>query len=456
MSESRSRGKVGSSNEQGSMKKNACMSVWSEEDDVSLMQGMIDYEEQKQASPYDDLGKFLDFVKPRLHFDVQRKQLTDKLWKLRNKFVNSSYNLSKAHHAKLFELAKLIQSWGHGENVGLDCGKGENVGSGDDGNGGKEKKSKVGRNKQRGELVVDGGLNGEKGNVGVDGDVCVNKVKKKKFVNEDGQIVKENEGVSGVVKSGKKSKVGRKKQNEELVADDGQIGEKDNVGMDDDGHVNMGMEVVKQKRKFANEDGQIVKDNEGISGVVKSGKKSKVGRKKQNEELVANDGQIGEKDNVGMDDDVHVNMGMEVVKQKKKFVNEDGQIVEENEGISGVVKSGKKSKVGRKKQNEELVADDGQIGEKDNMGINDVVHVNMGMEVVKQKKKFVNEDGQIVKETEGSPSVVKSGKKSKVDRKKQKEELVANDGQIGEKDNVGMDDDVHVNTGMKLPPLSSE
>ncbi|KAL1818253.1 hypothetical protein ACET3Z_013122 [Daucus carota] len=191
MSESRSRGKVGSSNEQGSMKKNACMSVWSEEDDVSLMQGMIDYEEQKQASPYDDLGKFLDFVKPRVHFDVQRKQLTDKLWKLRNKFVNSSYNLSKAHHAKLFELAKLIQSWGHGENVGLDCGKGENVGSGDDGNGGKEKKSKVGRNKQRGELVVDGGLNGEKGNVGVDGDVCVNK---------------EIDGISGVVKGRKSSK----------------------------------------------------------------------------------------------------------------------------------------------------------------------------------------------------------------------------------------------------------
>ena len=120
MSESRSRGKVGSSNEQGSKKKNACVSVWSEEDDVSLLKGMIDYEVQNQASPYDDLGKFLDFVKPCLHFYVQRKQLTDKLWKLRKKFVNSSYDLSKVHHAKLFELAKLIQSWGHGENVGLD------------------------------------------------------------------------------------------------------------------------------------------------------------------------------------------------------------------------------------------------------------------------------------------------------------------------------------------------
>nr|XP_017245307.1 PREDICTED: uncharacterized protein LOC108216957 [Daucus carota subsp. sativus] len=346
MFESRSRGKARSSNEQGSKKKNACVSVWSEEDDVSLLKGMIDYEVQNQASPYDDLGKFLDFVKPCLHLDVQRKQLTDKLWKLRKKFVNSSYDLSKAHHAKLFELAKLIKSWGHGENVSVDCGKGENVVSGDDGNGRKDKNSKVGRNKQRGELVADGGLNGEKGNVGVDGDAGVNMgtevvMKKKKFVNEDGQIVKENEGVSGVVKSGKKSKVGRKKQNEELVADDGQIGEKDDAGMDDDGHVNMGMEVVKQKRKFANEDGQIVKDNEGISGVVKSGKKSKVDRKKQKEELVANDGQIGEKDNVGMDDDVHVNTGMKVFKQKRKFVNGDGQ---EIDGISGVVKGRKSSK----------------------------------------------------------------------------------------------------------------
>lgn len=105
--------------EENKISKASGSAVWSEEDEVSLLKAMVDFHDLNQYSPYADMGKFLDFVKPCLHFDVQRRQLTDKLWKLKHKFLNSKYDSTIPHHANLLEFSKSIISWGQPANISL-------------------------------------------------------------------------------------------------------------------------------------------------------------------------------------------------------------------------------------------------------------------------------------------------------------------------------------------------
>lgn len=44
---------------------------------MSFLKGVIDYEvEQQQFDPRTDMGKLFDLVKPSIHFDVQRNNLS--------------------------------------------------------------------------------------------------------------------------------------------------------------------------------------------------------------------------------------------------------------------------------------------------------------------------------------------------------------------------------------------
>ncbi|KAJ6724606.1 hypothetical protein OIU85_022516 [Salix viminalis] len=98
-------------------KKQLFQRLWTEDDEISLLQGIIDFIAEKGYDPSKDTNAFLDFIKQSLHFDVSMTQLKDKISRLRKKFENNVKGkkgdnkvFSKPHDQKGFDLSKYI--WG--------------------------------------------------------------------------------------------------------------------------------------------------------------------------------------------------------------------------------------------------------------------------------------------------------------------------------------------------------
>lgn len=102
--------------------------LWSEDDEIAILKGVLDYKEKKGADPSTDAAAFHEFVKKSLHVDVSKNQLMDKIRRLRKKYHNNAGRgkkgkeptFSKSHERKAYDISKKI--WGptegnSGENV---------------------------------------------------------------------------------------------------------------------------------------------------------------------------------------------------------------------------------------------------------------------------------------------------------------------------------------------------
>ncbi|KAL3630398.1 hypothetical protein CASFOL_023382 [Castilleja foliolosa] len=94
--------------------------LWSEEDEIAILQGLIDYATVKKADPLTDLGAFHDFIKKNLHVEVSKNQLHGKIKTLKRKYKNNNIRekkegkprtFTKPHEQKTYELSKSI--WGN-------------------------------------------------------------------------------------------------------------------------------------------------------------------------------------------------------------------------------------------------------------------------------------------------------------------------------------------------------
>ncbi|KAL0328815.1 UNVERIFIED_CONTAM: putative transcription factor [Sesamum calycinum] len=100
-------------------KKQLFQRLWSEDDEIVILTGMIDYAEKKKSDPVADLNGFHDFIKDSLHVDVTRTQLQDKIRRLKKKYENNKSKekegkdrtFSKPHEQKAYDLSK--QVWGN-------------------------------------------------------------------------------------------------------------------------------------------------------------------------------------------------------------------------------------------------------------------------------------------------------------------------------------------------------
>ncbi|CAN4092427.1 unnamed protein product [Withania somnifera] len=130
------------------VKRQLFQRLWSEDDEIAILKGMIDYRSKKKADPVADLGAFHEFIKKSLHVDVAKTQLQDKIRRLKKKYVNNAGKekkgkeriFSKPHELKAYEISKKI--WGSKEksdnkgevevvkveNVGVSKGKGDSGG----------------------------------------------------------------------------------------------------------------------------------------------------------------------------------------------------------------------------------------------------------------------------------------------------------------------------------------
>ncbi|EPS70204.1 hypothetical protein M569_04558 [Genlisea aurea] len=104
-------------------KKQLFQRIWSEESEIVLLEGMIEFLKEKKADPYSQLNDFHAFIKQKLNIDASRTQLQSKIRNLRKKYQNSKKRasknntdedegpvFSKPHEHKSYELSKKI--WG--------------------------------------------------------------------------------------------------------------------------------------------------------------------------------------------------------------------------------------------------------------------------------------------------------------------------------------------------------
>lgn len=100
-------------------KKSVIKRVWSDDDELLLLQGFIDYQSKKGCSPLSDMDGFYQFTMDSLPGNASKSQLYEKIRRLKKKFRVNSEKVSgngedpvfpKPHERKLFELSKKI--WG--------------------------------------------------------------------------------------------------------------------------------------------------------------------------------------------------------------------------------------------------------------------------------------------------------------------------------------------------------
>nr|GMD37784.1 STOREKEEPER protein [Ipomoea batatas] len=111
------RSKTGEGDANAEEKKSATSAgsnrLWSDEDQLAILQGMVDYQAQKGAYP--DMSELHDFIKDKLHIEVSKIQMSEKLRRLKKKFFTLSekgdeLDFTKPHDSMSFELSKQI--WG--------------------------------------------------------------------------------------------------------------------------------------------------------------------------------------------------------------------------------------------------------------------------------------------------------------------------------------------------------
>ncbi|XP_073036950.1 GLABROUS1 enhancer-binding protein-like [Primulina eburnea] len=102
--------------------------LWSEDDEIAILEGMAEYAEKKRSDPVADLNAFHDFIKKNLHVDVTRVQLQDKIRRLKKKYENNKSKeiegkdktFSKAHEQKAYDLSKIVWGSEKGKETGVE------------------------------------------------------------------------------------------------------------------------------------------------------------------------------------------------------------------------------------------------------------------------------------------------------------------------------------------------
>ncbi|KAK9064207.1 hypothetical protein SSX86_015587 [Deinandra increscens subsp. villosa] len=107
----------------GGEKKQLFQRLWSEENEIELIEGMINYVEEKGKDPLTDVNGFYEFVKRSLHVDVNDRQVLTKARRLKKKFQDNAARVeskgkvrsfSKPHEKKMYDLSKSL--WGDDNN----------------------------------------------------------------------------------------------------------------------------------------------------------------------------------------------------------------------------------------------------------------------------------------------------------------------------------------------------
>ncbi|KAK7339453.1 hypothetical protein VNO77_20121 [Canavalia gladiata] len=120
----------------GEQSKKLFQRLWSEEDELAILKGMVDFTSKTGQDPYKYATSFHDFMKKSLHVEASSNQLKEKIRRLKKKFETNtekgkndeSPRFSKLHDQMAFELSKKV--WGtkrdgEGASAGVESSKKE-------------------------------------------------------------------------------------------------------------------------------------------------------------------------------------------------------------------------------------------------------------------------------------------------------------------------------------------
>ena len=90
--------------------------MWSDDNEIELLKGMLDYRAIHDSDPVTDAAAFYEFVKKSLQMELTKAQLVDKMKMLRKKYRNNARRgkkgkdptFSKPHEQKTYKLLKKI------------------------------------------------------------------------------------------------------------------------------------------------------------------------------------------------------------------------------------------------------------------------------------------------------------------------------------------------------------
>ncbi|KAI7984955.1 putative transcription factor [Camellia lanceoleosa] len=85
--------------------------LWSVDDEIAILQGIIDYTATKGAGPSAYMNAFFLFIKDSIHVNDTKTQLSDKVRKLKNKYKTNAIKAklpSNPHDQQLYDLSQTI------------------------------------------------------------------------------------------------------------------------------------------------------------------------------------------------------------------------------------------------------------------------------------------------------------------------------------------------------------
>ena len=90
--------------------------LWTDEDEIELLQGFLDYTSQRGSSHHNDTALFYDQIKSKLQLDFNKNQLVEKIRRLKKKYRNvvnkigsgKEFSFKSAHDQATFEISRKI------------------------------------------------------------------------------------------------------------------------------------------------------------------------------------------------------------------------------------------------------------------------------------------------------------------------------------------------------------
>ncbi|KAJ4719608.1 DNA-binding storekeeper protein-related transcriptional regulator [Melia azedarach] len=101
--------------------------LWTDEDEIELLQGFLDYSTQRGNAHHLDTALFYDQIKSKLQLDFNKNQLVEKLRRLKKKYRNvvnkissgKDFSFKTAHDQATFEISRKIWSNNNTANVSV-------------------------------------------------------------------------------------------------------------------------------------------------------------------------------------------------------------------------------------------------------------------------------------------------------------------------------------------------
>lgn len=97
--------------------------VWSEEDEIALLEGLAEYERQKGTDPFQEMDVFFEFIKNSIRVKVTPTQMVNKARRMRRKYAKNvcrgkegkDPSFKRPHDRLSFEVSKTV--WGDGKLI---------------------------------------------------------------------------------------------------------------------------------------------------------------------------------------------------------------------------------------------------------------------------------------------------------------------------------------------------